>query len=84
VTEAARHASHIVAESYALGWVAKAISAAGTGNLETAQRAVNHLTALQPTWRENPRAELARVIADAAIVQRLSHDLAAAGLTERH
>jgi TolB-like protein len=84
MTKAARHASHIVAENYAFGWVAKAISATAAGDAARARQAVDRLTALQPAWREDPRAELARGIPDVGIVERLARDLAAADrLTQR-
>jgi tetratricopeptide (TPR) repeat protein len=84
MTKAARYASHIVTENYAFGWVAKALSATAAGDAVRARQAVDRLTALQPAWREDPRAELARGIPDVRIVERLARDLAAADRLAQH
>jgi hypothetical protein len=44
------------------------------------RKGVERLIALGPGWRRDPGAELARLIPDEVIVERLSRDLAAAGL----
>jgi len=67
----------------ALGQVAKALAAAAAGDREQARRSVERLVSLAPSWRDDPRGELARLIADPGIVDRLARDLAAAGLSGR-
>jgi hypothetical protein len=50
------------------------------GDGEGTRRAIDRLETLGAGWRRDPHAELARLIADEGIVDRLSRDLAAAGL----
>jgi uncharacterized membrane-anchored protein len=64
----------------ALGQVARVLAARVVGNQDGVRKALERLIALGPGWRRDPHAELARLIADEAIVDRLSRDLAAAGL----
>jgi uncharacterized membrane-anchored protein len=64
----------------ALGQVARVLAARLVGNQDEARKAAERLVALDPGWRQDPHAELARLIADKVIVDRLSRDLAAAGL----
>ena len=80
MTEAVRQANDIPGDDVALGQVARALAARVTGNHDGVRKAVERLVALGPGWRRDPHAELARLIADEVIVDRLSRDLAAAGL----
>lgn len=80
--EAAANADHIASENYANGWVAKAIVSAAAKDTGRAHQAIDRLTALAPSWQEDPRGELARIIPDSAIADRLMADLAAAGLSK--
>jgi hypothetical protein len=50
------------------------------GNQDGVRKAVERLIALGPGWRRDPHAELARLIPGEGIVDRLTRDLAAAGL----
>ena len=79
--EATANADHITSENYANGWVAKAIVSAAAKDTGRAHQAIDRLTALAPSWQEDPRGELARIIPDSAIADRLMTDLAAAGLS---
>jgi hypothetical protein len=78
--EAVRQANDIAGDDVALGQVARALAARIEGNQDAVRKAVERLIALSPGWRRDPRAELARLIADEAIIDRLSRDLAAVGL----
>jgi hypothetical protein len=82
-TEAAHHAAQITAEDYSLGHFAKALAAATLGDSGRARQAVDRLEALQPSWRDDPRGELGKIIPAPAIVDRLARDLAAARLGGR-
>jgi tetratricopeptide (TPR) repeat protein len=77
---AAFNAGQITADDYPLGLVARAIAASRSGHAEEAHRAIERLIALAPAWRTDARRMLATSIYDGAIVDRLLHDLAAAGL----
>jgi tetratricopeptide (TPR) repeat protein len=77
---AARFASQIPSDNFALGQVARALAAASSGDAAGARQAIDRLVQMQPSWRTDPRAELARVIPDSGIVDRLLADLQAAGL----
>jgi tetratricopeptide (TPR) repeat protein len=83
VAEAAHHASQITAEDYSLGHLAKALAAAALGDSGRARQAVDRLEALQPSWRDDPRGELGKIIPKPEIVDRLARDLAAAKLGGR-
>ena len=80
LAEAARFANQIPANNFALGQVARALAAAGGGEAADARQAIDRLVQMQPSWRDDPRAELARIIPDPKIVDRLPADLRAAGL----
>ena len=77
---AARFASQIPSDNFALGQVARALAAASSGDAAGARQAIDRLVQMQPSWRADPRAELARVIPNSGIVDRLLADLRAAGL----
>ena len=80
MVEAVRQANEIAVDDVALGQVARALAARAVGNQDGMRKAVERLIALGPGWRHDPRAELARLIPGEGIVDRLSRDLAAAGL----
>jgi tetratricopeptide (TPR) repeat protein len=77
---AARFASQIPSDNFALGQVARALAAASSGDAAGARQAIDRLVQMKPSWRADPRAELARAIPDSGIVDRLLADLYAAGL----
>ncbi len=60
--------------------MARAIAAQRTGNPDQARRAIERLIDLRPAWRTDARRILEKSIYDRASVDRLMHDLAAAGL----
>ena len=78
--EAASQADQITTDDYPLGLVARAITAAEAGKTDAARRALERLTELQPAWRTDARRLLEKSIYRPAIVDRLLHGLAAAGL----
>ncbi len=78
--DAAFHAEQITADDYPLGLVARAIAANRTGRADQARHMLDRLLDLQPAWRTDARRLLAKSIYDEAAVDRLMHDLAAAGL----
>ena len=78
--EATFQAKQITADDYPQGLVAKAIVESKAGHAEQARRAIDRLIELQPAWRTDARRLLAKSIFDAAAVDRLMRDLAAAGL----
>ena len=78
--EAAFQAEQITADDYSLGLAAKAIAARASGNEDLARRSIHRLLEVQPAWRVDARRLLEKSIYEPAIVERLVHDLAAAGL----
>jgi TolB-like protein len=80
VKEAAFQAAQITADDYPLGLAAKAIAAGASGNEDLARRSIHRLLEVQPAWRDDARRLLEKSIYDPAIVERLMHDLGAAGL----
>ncbi len=81
--EAARHAGEIPDENVALGQVARVLAAHSAGDRERTRQTIERLVAVHPEWRDHPRDQLARLIADRSIVDHLARDLAAAGLPGR-
>lgn len=81
MAEAVRHAKDIPNDNTAISQVAFALAAKAEGNQSEMRQAIDRLSAQGQGWRRDPRAELARIIADQGIVDRLTRDLAAAGLT---
>ena len=80
IAEATRFANQIPSDNFALGQVARVLAAAGGGDAAGARQAIDLLLKMQPSWQADPRAELARIIPDPGIVDRLTADLKAAGL----
>jgi hypothetical protein len=80
IEEAAFQAEQITADDYPLGLMARAIAAAQSGNAGLARRMIERLLEVQPAWRTDARRLLQKSIYDPASVDRLMHDLAAAGL----
>jgi TolB-like protein len=83
ITSAIFHADQITNDSFQLGLIARALAAAARGDSEAATRALSRLVALNPAWRDDTRGTLGRFFYAPAIVDRLSSDLAAAGLSGR-
>jgi tetratricopeptide (TPR) repeat protein len=78
--EASFQADQMGNDAYSHGLVARALAAKHNGDLARQQRALRLLVGLRPAWRDDPRGELARLIPDKDIVERLARDLEAAGL----
>jgi TolB-like protein len=83
VSSATFHADQITNDSFQLGLIARALAAVAKGDSEAATRALSRLVALDPAWRDDTRGTLAKFFYAPAIVDRLSSDLAAAGLSGR-
>ena len=64
-------------------FIQKALAAVARADSEGATRALARLVALDPAWRDDTRGTLAKFFYAPAIVDRLSSDLAAAGLPGR-
>jgi tetratricopeptide (TPR) repeat protein len=77
---ALRHARDVPNDNTGISLVARILAAKIEGNRDECANAISHLAAVAPGWQRDPHAELARIIADAGIVDRLSQDLAAVGL----
>ena len=83
VSSATFHADQITNDSFQLGLIARALAAVAKGDGEAATRALSRLVTLNPAWRDDTRGTLAKFFYAPAIVDRLSSDLAAAGLSGR-
>ncbi len=83
VSSATFHADQITNDSFQLGLIARALAAVAKGDSEAATRALSRLVTLNPAWRDDTRGTLAKFFYAPAIVDRLSSDLAAAGLSRR-
>jgi hypothetical protein len=83
ISSATFHADQITNDSFQLGLIAHALAAVAKGDSEAATRALSRLVALNPAWREDTHGTLAKFFYASAIVDRLSSDLAAAGLSGR-
>jgi tetratricopeptide (TPR) repeat protein len=80
IAEATRQANSMTSDSYSHGLVARALTAAANGDRAKAQDALKQLVRMRPAWRDNPRGELRKYISADSIVDRLTHDLTAAGI----
>jgi tetratricopeptide (TPR) repeat protein len=80
MAEAIRHAGDIPTDNMAIGQVAQVLAAHAAGKPDEAKKAIDRLGAIAPGWISNPERQLSRIVADRAIVDRLSKGLAAAGI----
>src|SRR5262245_11071007 len=80
LTSASSYATLDVSDTYPLGMMGRVLVAAQTGDRDRAQRLAEQLATLCPVFRESPRRALERLIPSPEILDRLTHDLAAAGL----
>jgi hypothetical protein len=78
--EASREADEMTSDIFTFGLFARALTAAANGNRDKSKANWERLIALRPVWQENPRGALERFISSPAILDRLTRDLAAAGL----
>jgi tetratricopeptide (TPR) repeat protein len=79
LAEARYHASQLTNETYAYGQLARALIAQADGDSAEARRAVQALLTLQPSWREDARREIGKLVNAAALADRLAGDLLATG-----
>ncbi len=76
---ASQYANLDTSETHPLNLLARALLAARNGDQGRARETMDRLNSLYPKWRDSPRRELQKFIPSAEIVDRLTHDLAAAG-----
>jgi hypothetical protein len=79
MAEAESAANDIPNDTVPLGLVVRALAAHASGQADAARQAIDRLKAVGGHWKDDPRGELARLIVDPGIVDRLARDLAAAG-----
>jgi tetratricopeptide (TPR) repeat protein len=77
---ATRYANLDTNETYPLNLLARVLSAASNGDRDQARQMIERLDKLYPAFRDHARRELGKFIPSTDIVERLTHDLAAAGL----
>jgi len=77
---AARRANLMTSDVHSLCLVARILVAVSRGDHHRAQQVTNRLASLYPAWGDDPKWELQRWGFPAEIVERLTHDLATAGL----
>lgn len=73
---AAFHAGQLTSDTFQLGLLARTLIAAAAGEGTAARVALDRLVALNPAWRDKPRAQLEKFFPAASIVDRLAADLA--------
>ncbi len=76
---ASQYANLDTSETHPLNLLARALLAARNGDQGRARETMDRLNSLYPKWRDSPRRELQKFIPSPEIVDRLTHDLAAAG-----
>jgi adenylate cyclase len=79
LAEARYHAGQMTTETYVYGQLARALIAGYDGNIEEAHRAKRAIFALQPAWKDDPRAGIGKLINAAEIVDRLYEGLMVTG-----
>jgi len=79
MAEARHHANQLTEETYVFGQLARALVAHADGDDAEAARCIQTILAIQPSWRDDPRREIAKLVNAAAIADRLASDLLAAG-----
>jgi len=77
---ASQYANLDISETHPLNLLARALLAARNGDRGRARETIDRLNSLYPRWRDSPRSELQKFFPSTEIVDRLTHDLAAAGL----
>jgi len=82
LAEARFHAGQMTNERHITGQIARALMAHREGNADEARRAIATILALQPQWKNNTRHEIGKLITDKQLADRLSRDLAGAGLRD--
>lgn len=80
MAEAIRHAGDIPNDNVPMGQVAQVLAAQAAGKTDEARKAIDRLNAIAPAWVSHPQKQLARLIPDRTIVDRLAKGLAVAGV----
>jgi hypothetical protein len=78
---ATQNANQITNDAFPLGLLARALASAANGEQGKALDALARLVALRPAWRSDTRGELRKFFPEPAVLERLAHDLAAAGMS---
>jgi tetratricopeptide (TPR) repeat protein len=74
------HANQLTNDKLPAALIARALAATAGGDRDRAARKIAKLIELRPAWRDNPRGEIDRLFVVPSLVERLTRDLAAAGL----
>ena len=82
LAEADYQADQITSDTFPLGLIARALTAAAAGETDRAREALGRLVALQPVWRDDTRAQLERFFPAPTVVDRLLAGLEAAELSK--
>src|SRR5262249_738459 len=80
--QATRQAVAMTNDKYNHGLLARALVAAANGETDKAKLELARVVGLQRGWRQKPRNQLEKISLNASIIDRLTKDLAAAGLGE--
>ena len=80
MAEASRYAKRIANDAFVPGHVARALAAYRSDGPEATRKAIERLAAIDPSWRDDPRGELAKFIPSPSVVELFARDLALAGL----
>jgi tetratricopeptide (TPR) repeat protein len=73
---AASHAAQIVSDKFALGFLARTLTALQAGKLDVARNCFAKLVALQPGWRDDPLEQAKKSFPAEAVAGRVTRDLA--------
>jgi tetratricopeptide (TPR) repeat protein len=78
IAEARYQASQMTTETYVFGQLARALIAHADHDAAEVERSVQGILALQPSWRDDSRREIGKLVTAASIADRLAGDLRAA------
>jgi TolB-like protein len=82
LARASFRSGQLTGDSFQLGFLAHALVAFAKGDAAATQNALDRLAALNPAWRRNVRAELAKFFSSDAVIDRFAQDLTKAGLSD--
>lgn len=81
LAEARFHAGQLINDTHIYGRLAQALIARRDGQVDEARRMIESITTAQPHWKDDPRREIGKLITGSRLADRLTRELAAAGLT---
>jgi hypothetical protein len=82
MSHAAFHANQLTGDSFQLAFLARGLMDYSRGDQSSAAKAFDRLAAINPAWRKDLTGSLRRFFEDNSIVDRLTNDLTAAGITK--